>query len=210
MNAIVSELPSNPNVATVQLRADGPLAEGREESASQTSMLSNYLGTPTDSEPTNTPIRVDVGAQPPDLVAGYQMASDSTMLSDDLSGTVSARVSQLPANRRWNAMVRQPSFIGNPPAITNRLKDLINIFWCVVLSKALQSGLHPTGAIDVENDEEDDTSQVVLRVFLDVSPSQAIAFWDGLAVDLDRWFASLDETNRSTVQRDIGLRIHWK
>lgn len=108
--------------------------------------------------------------------------------------------------RNW-AMRR---LVGNHPSLTDRILRLTTIFWTIVLSKALQSGLAVEGAIDVEENVEETSSRVVLRVYVDASAEQALAFWDGLAVDMDRWLEHLDSVDQRMVMKDIGLRVHWR
>jgi hypothetical protein len=87
---------------------------------------------------------------------------------------------------------------------------LLRILWAVVASKALQSGLSIRGVVDVETDRDEGTNLPVLRVYLDTTAAPALAFWDGLEPDLDRWMSREDEGTREQILNDIGLRIHWR
>ena len=101
------------------------------------------------------------------------------------------------------------SLVRNHPALTDTIRRIIKLLWTSVLSKALQSNLVADGAVDVEEFKEEEGSQVVLRVYLEASASQALAFWDGLEVDLDRLMNHLDKRSKQVLVSDIGLRIHW-
>ncbi|HEU0022617.1 MAG TPA: hypothetical protein VFR55_13235 [Dehalococcoidia bacterium] len=96
-------------------------------------------------------------------------------------------------------------------AIREDIRELLPIFWSIVLSKALQSGMVVTrGTIDVEGDPEERTAQPVLRIYVDATPAQTMAFWDSLGIELDRWLERLDSHRRSIAMNDVGLRFHWK
>lgn len=92
---------------------------------------------------------------------------------------------------------------------TDRTMPLVNILWNIVLSQALQTGLRVSGMVDVEEDAEESTNQVVLRVYVQASAVQTLAFWDGLDNDVGRWLDHLDTTRREIVTDKIGLRLHW-
>jgi len=94
--------------------------------------------------------------------------------------------------------------------LTEETLDLIRRFWAIVLSKASFSELEiQSGGVDVEEDPEERTSQVVLRVYVNASPSQTLAFWDSLDIELSRWFEHLDDRSRQSAMQNIGLRFHW-
>lgn len=92
---------------------------------------------------------------------------------------------------------------------TDRTMNLVTILWHIVLSQALQAGLTVSGYIDAEEDSEEQASQVVLRVYVEASAVQTLAFWDGLDDDLGRWLDRLPPTNRDVAMHKIGLRLHW-
>lgn len=93
---------------------------------------------------------------------------------------------------------------------TARINRLLPSLRAIIVSKALQSGLpifRPV--VDVEADPEEGTSQLVMRVYVDASPAQTLAFWDSLDIELDRWLKRLDHNDGQAVLKDIGLRFHW-
>ena len=93
---------------------------------------------------------------------------------------------------------------------TARVRKLLESLPAIILSKAFQSGLAVyRPVIDVEADPEEGTSQIVVRVYVDASPAQTMAFWDSLDIELGRWLTRLDENDSRTVLQDIGIRFHW-
>jgi hypothetical protein len=88
--------------------------------------------------------------------------------------------------------------------------SLVERLWSIILSKSLQFGPRVRqGIIDVEEDPEERTNQVVLRVHLEASPAQTMAFWDSLDIELDRWLEHLKPQEQKSVINGIGLRFHW-
>lgn len=113
----------------------------------------------------------------------------------------------------------EPSYIGNAgiatkvplnhPSLGVDVKRLIPTLWAIILSKAIQAGLRATSSVDLETDKDENINLPVLRVYLNARAPQALAFWDGLDFDIDRWLSHLNSKDREVVQQDFGLRIHW-
>ncbi len=96
--------------------------------------------------------------------------------------------------------------------LTFEVARLVEPFWTIVLSKALQQGfpIPQSGKVDVEEDPEEGAGQVVIRVYTSASPVQTFAFWDSLSTDISRWVRTLTPKERETVLKDIALRFHWQ
>jgi hypothetical protein len=108
-------------------------------------------------------------------------------------------------NQRLRALVR-----ANHPALSGLIKPLADRLWTVVLTKTLQSGVGARGVLDVESSHEElDSGRPVLRVYLDASAPQALAFWDGLESELDRWLEHLNDKERDIALGTLALRVHW-
>lgn len=96
------------------------------------------------------------------------------------------------------------------PHLTQNVLKLSKVLWAIVVSKALQSGFPISrGVLDVESDPEEGTARPVLRVYTMASAVQAIAFWDSLSIELDKWLLNQRFSDRRVVMQDLGLRFHW-
>ena len=94
--------------------------------------------------------------------------------------------------------------------LTVQVRKLLSGFLAIVVSKALQSNL-PVSKIlvDADEDPEERTGQVVLRIYVQASPVQALAFWDSLDIEMNNWLDRLNLADRNTVIDDVGLRFYW-
>lgn len=96
-------------------------------------------------------------------------------------------------------------------ALTSKARDLLHTFWAIVASKALQGSFTVKKAtIGIFRDPTEDRQQVVLRLFVEASATQVVAFWDSLESDIKEWLAELHESDRLTFLKDISMRIHWQ
>lgn len=96
-------------------------------------------------------------------------------------------------------------------AVTSRIKHLTQMFWAIVVSKAIQTSLPvERTTVSVFNDTTEERKQVVLKLFTNATSSQVIGFWKGLESDIQNWIDRLDNPSRATFLRCISLRIHWK
>lgn len=96
-------------------------------------------------------------------------------------------------------------------ALTDKRRRLLEHLWSIVLSKALQGRLEISeGIVDVEEDPDEENVQPVLRIYTAATAVQTLAFWDSLAIELDRWLAQLGPSDRGIVASEIGVRFHWK
>lgn len=94
---------------------------------------------------------------------------------------------------------------------TAKGENLTSRLWAIVLSKALQTQFPVTRAcVDLEEDREEGTKGVVLRVYTDASSVQTFAFWDGLVTDLNAWSLRLSHHERQLLLGSVGLRFHWR
>lgn len=97
------------------------------------------------------------------------------------------------------------------PAITELVRKLVETYWAIVVSRALQSRFPLTKtSIAVVEDPEEKERIVTLRVLCKSTALQALAFWDSLEPDIERWLETLSEYEQSTVNSRLALRIHWR
>jgi len=96
-------------------------------------------------------------------------------------------------------------------ALTDRIRILLNKFWAIVISQALQS-IFPINKASVEifRDPNEDRKKISIKVFTEATASQSVAFWEGLEDDIQDWLKTLDNHSKILFLRDISLRIHWK
>ncbi|MCH8063449.1 MAG: hypothetical protein IH861_13220 [Chloroflexi bacterium] len=100
--------------------------------------------------------------------------------------------------------------VGHHHLLTVQVRKLLSGFLGIVVSKALRSNLPVSKiVVDAEEDPEEKTGQVVLRVYVQASPVQALAFWDSLDIEMNNWLDRLDSADRSSVFDDVGLRFYW-
>lgn len=108
------------------------------------------------------------------------------------------------------AQPQMKRIIRRHPLLTPAVVSLLQPLRSVVLSKALQASLDVAElGVDVEEDPEERTGQVVLRVYIRASAVQTLAFWDSLEIEMGRWLEHLNDRDRRTLLEDIGLRFHW-
>jgi len=144
-------------------------------------------------------------------VAGWR---DRTSVSAD--GAVAAEGSEgrIDPPRRRKAQVtglKWAAAARNHSSFTSRVRDMAIRLHAVVASRALQTGISILASqLDFEQDPDEETVTPILRVMLDASPAQALAFWDSLDTDLDRWLQHLDPPGRTVLETVLGLRIHWR
>jgi hypothetical protein len=96
-------------------------------------------------------------------------------------------------------------------AFTSELRRMVPILRAIVLSKSAQAQV-PIERIrlDLEHDEEENSDQLVLVMHTSVTGVQALAFWNSLDVELDRWLMSIPERDRDMVTNRVGLRFAWR
>lgn len=108
------------------------------------------------------------------------------------------------------AQPQMKRIIRRHPLLTPAVASLLQPLRSVVLSKALQASLYVAElSVDVEEDPEERTGQVVLRVYVRASAVQTLAFWDSLEIEMGRWLEHLSDPDRRTLLEHIGLRFHW-
>jgi hypothetical protein len=96
-------------------------------------------------------------------------------------------------------------------ALTSKVRYLMQNFWAIVVSKALQTSFPiMKTSIAIFDDPAEERLQVVLRLLTEANASQAVAFWESLENDIQEWVSQLDDNNRLIFMRDISLRIHWQ
>ena len=124
-----------------------------------------------------------------------------------------ADVAEIPATR---APLRASIALETPrtahPRLTVQVRQIVELFWHIIASKAVQSGFDRTieqARVDVEDPSEDD-SQVVIRVYSSASAVQVLAFWDSLAIEIDQWYERLGPRERELLTKRVGARFHWK
>lgn len=94
--------------------------------------------------------------------------------------------------------------------LVSDVKDLLRRFWAIVISKALQNQLPINKAnISIFHDPNEESKQVVLRLFTSASATQSVSFWESLENDIQNWVSKLSESARNTFIENISLRIHW-
>lgn len=97
------------------------------------------------------------------------------------------------------------------PALTDRVRVLLQYFWAIVMSQALQSTFPVNKAfVEVFSDPSENRKKVSIKVFAEATASQSVAFWEGLEDDIQEWVKTLDNHSKLLFLRDISLRIHWK
>jgi hypothetical protein len=99
----------------------------------------------------------------------------------------------------------------NNPVLTDKIRILLNKFWAIVLSQALQSDFPINKAfVEVFRDPNEDRKKVSIKMFVEATAGQSVAFWEGLEDDIQELVKTLDSHNKLLFLRDISLRIHWK
>lgn len=150
--------------------------------------------------------------QPP-LRATAQEGSGSVYVPPQPERLNSSETERIePLSKDESASPRMAPLVDAPahPLLTVNVRNLAQTFWAVVHSKALQAGFPVSRALlDVEQDPEEGTGQAVIRVYTQASAVQALAFWDSLAIEIDRWTQRLGGEQRRTLLERIGLRFHW-
>lgn len=97
------------------------------------------------------------------------------------------------------------------PILTSKVRSLIDSFWAIVISKALQTHFPVSRAnISIISDPSEGRRQVALRIFTETNAGQAIAFWDSLERDLHEWLDELLYHENEIFLRALSLRIHWQ
>jgi hypothetical protein len=97
------------------------------------------------------------------------------------------------------------------PFLTDRIRRLVDKFWAIIASQALQSTFPINKALVVVfRDPNEDRNKISIKVFTEATASQSVAFWDGLEDDIQEWVKTLDNHSKLLFLRDISLRIHWK
>ncbi len=129
-----------------------------------------------------------------------------TMWVASVAGTKSRRIK----NPSTIAAPEVKWLVRNHHLLTVQVRKILSGFYGIVVSKAMQSNLPISSiVVDAEEDPEERTGQVVLRVYVQASPVQALAFWDSLDIEMNSWLDRLDSTDRNTVIDEVGLRFYW-
>lgn len=100
-----------------------------------------------------------------------------------------------------------------PPAhtaLSTTTREIARILFAVVMSKAFEARFPITRAsLAVDEDPEEDTNRAVLRFITPVRAAQAMAFWDSLESDLQRWRGTMTSASRRNTLDTLELRFFW-
>lgn len=94
--------------------------------------------------------------------------------------------------------------------LTAPVKRLAPIMHAIIASKASRTGLRINQPyFDVDRDDEENTRQLVVIFPVIANGAQALAFWNSLDYEMDRWLAQLTLQDRDIVTTRLGLRFVW-
>ena len=94
--------------------------------------------------------------------------------------------------------------------LTTAVRRLAPILHAIIASKASRAGLKIREAyFDVDRDDEEDSRQLTMIVRVDANAAQALAFWNSLDYELDRWLAQLSKGEQEVLTNRLGLRFVW-
>lgn len=119
----------------------------------------------------------------------------------------------IPMNAPSFFVTKEPDIRYSPSVrtmLTDRVQHTLN-FLLPALKKEARRSFIPLTRIEVRGfvDPEEDTQEVVIVQWVNVSPEMALDYWDKLSFTVDAWAKSLPQDLASIIEERIALEVRW-
>lgn len=115
---------------------------------------------------------------------------------------------------RWDAVASMPDWRITREAraqLTNRLKPLVEGVSAIILEKVSETRIKTREfVLCAFSDPEEDWEELVFQIKVQSPPAEALALWDSIGDEIDRWKETLSKPLANMLAERIGVHVLWE